>query len=623
MEISKVLQNTAKFFIYLAVVSPLILAGSLFFPFINGKVLLFRISVELAFLFFCLYLLYIKKLPNLKLLKNPIAISVAVFALVFLATSLTGISPHASFWSNFERGEGAFQILHYVTFFFLLISLFNTKVEWRRLLIFAVFISFLVSIYGLGQWIELQIRAPEEMFKYTINTGGRTSGTLGNPSYLTGYLLFNLAFIAWLIFAGGVKKYFKWFLAFLIVFELGIFLTAKTLAAILGLATGFLIITTICALKIYKTSRSAFLSSFLIVIILGSVFYSFSQIDLYKRLQPRLWTWGSAISGIIENPILGWGAENFSQVFDQYHNPNHYGGESWFDRTHNIFLEYLISGGLILLIAFLTMFFFYYKKMFEIEKDWLWPIFFVVPLTYLIQGLTLFDVLPIYVAMFLFLAFFIHYSEDFSYGEWSKEDQSEFNWSITYKSAPFIVFVIFLLYFGNYLPFRKNQLLAYALRANNINEAIERSKNIFAFYSPVGQQEAYESMGRNFVIYLEGAIRDKVKIDPKNTAFLEVMNLNETVFEEIKPRLVGVKDFYLNALWNIAAFRVSGETLYLDKAKVVLDELLIIAPKRIEIIIARLNVAKLERDQEKEMELVNKIDKIRPDILPSLGYIKQ
>ncbi|MEK7115030.1 MAG: O-antigen ligase family protein [Patescibacteria group bacterium] len=622
MNISSILRNVAKFFIYLAVVSPLVLASSLFFPFINGKVLLFRISVELAFLFYILYLLQTKKLPNFKLLKNPIAIAVAVFCLVFLITSLTGISPHSSFWSNFERGEGAFQLLHYVFFFFLALSLFNTKVEWRRLLIFAVFISFLVSMYGLGQWIELQIRQPGETFKYVINTGGRTSGTLGNPSYLTGYLLFHFVFIVWLIFAAGVRKYFKWFLGFLLIFELGIFLTAKTLAAILGLTTGVLIIISLYALKIYKTSRAAYLGSFLIVIILGSLIYSFSQIDLYKRLQPRLWTWGSAVTGIVENPILGWGAESFPQPFDQYHNPNHYGGETWFDRTHNIFLEYLISGGIILLLAFLAIFFFYYKGLFQMERGWLWPAFLVVPLAYLIQGLTLFDVLPIYVALFLFLAFFIHYSESFSFDNQLKENDYDFNWSFIYYSMPFAAFVLFLLYFGNYLPLRKNQLLANALRAKNISEAIDRSKTVFAFYSPIGQQEAYESMGRNFVIFLEGVIREKTKIDPKNTAFLEIMKLNDTIYEEIKPGLVGVKDSYLNALWNWAAFRASGDPSYLNKSKTALDELLQIAPRRMEIILARFDIAQMENDNAKKEELLNLIDKIRPDALEKLGYQK-
>ncbi len=636
MNISNALRNISKFFIYIAIISPLILAQNLFFPFINGKVLLFRISVELALLFFGLYLLQTRKMPNFKLLKNPIAIAVAVFCLVFVATALLGISPHASFWSNFERGEGAFQLLHYVVFFFLTLSIFNSRVEWRRLLIFAAIISFLISIYGFGQWVELQIRPPGESFQYTINTGGRTSGTLGNPSYLTGYLLFNFAFIIWLIFGAGVRKYFKWFLTFLLVFELGVFLTAKTLAAILGLVTASVIIIVLYALKVYKSKFSlyfSYLSSFLIIVILGTLVYSFSQIDLYKRLQPRFWTWGSAVSGIIERPILGWGAENFSQPFDKYHNPNHYGGETWFDRTHNIFLEYLISGGLALLLAFLSIWVAFFYQLWSDrsrsptavgERSWLWPIFLVIPLAYLIQGLTLFDVLPIYVVLFLFLAFFIHYSEGFAFDDWSDRGRTPTavgaQWAWTYYSMPLVALVLFLLYFGNYLPLRKNLLLANALRAGNISEAIDRSKIVFAFYSPIGQQEAYESMGRNFVIYLEGAIQKKVKVDPKNPAFLEIMKLNDTIFEEIKPELSGIKDIYLNALWNVAAFKVSGEHVYLNKAKTTLDELRLVAPNRMEIILARFEMAQAENDNVKKEELLNVIKAIRPDVLRSLGY---
>ena len=100
------------------------------------------------------------------------------------------------------------------------------------------------------------------------------------------------------------------------------------------------------------------------------------------------------------------------------------------------------------------------------------------------------------------------------------------------------------------------------------------------------------------------------------------MKLNDTINEEIKTGLVGVKDSYLNALWNWAAFRASGDPSYLNKSKTALDELLQIAPRRMEIILARFDIAQMENDNAKKEELLNLIDKIRPDALEKLGYQK-
>jgi tetratricopeptide (TPR) repeat protein len=62
-----------------------------------------------------------------------------------------------------------------------------------------------------------------------------------------------------------------------------------------------------------------------------------------------------AWEGVKERPILGWGQENFSYVFNKYYDPALYGAEPWYDRTHNIFLDWLIAGGVLGLVAYLSI----------------------------------------------------------------------------------------------------------------------------------------------------------------------------------------------------------------------------------------------------------------------------
>jgi tetratricopeptide (TPR) repeat protein len=65
--------------------------------------------------------------------------------------------------------------------------------------------------------------------------------------------------------------------------------------------------------------------------------------------------WGMAFQGFKERPILGWGQEGFNFVFNKYFNPGMYDREQWFDRTHNIFLDWLIAGGLFGLLSYLSL----------------------------------------------------------------------------------------------------------------------------------------------------------------------------------------------------------------------------------------------------------------------------
>ena len=67
----------------------------------------------------------------------------------------------------------------------------------------------------------------------------------------------------------------------------------------------------------------------------------------------RFAVWKVALQGVKERPWLGWGQENFSYVFNKYYEPTLYAAEPWYDRTHNIFMDWLIAGGILGLFAYL------------------------------------------------------------------------------------------------------------------------------------------------------------------------------------------------------------------------------------------------------------------------------
>ena len=136
----------------------------------------------------------------------------------------------------------------------------------------------------------------------------------------------------------------------------------------------------------------------------------------FESIKGRLYTWETAFWAIKDRPIFGWGPENFSFAFDKYFNYKHFhpgqGGETWFDRAHSVILDYAASTGIIGLLAYLAVFVLYYFQFFKSEFNnlrslrqlFVSALFFALPFGYLIAGLTLFDVYPIYLMLFSFLA---------------------------------------------------------------------------------------------------------------------------------------------------------------------------------------------------------------------------
>ncbi|MCE9541107.1 tetratricopeptide repeat protein, partial [Candidatus Kaiserbacteria bacterium] len=66
--------------------------------------------------------------------------------------------------------------------------------------------------------------------------------------------------------------------------------------------------------------------------------------------------WSIAWQGVKERPVLGWGQENYALVFDKYYDPRMYAQEPWFDRVHNIVFDWLVAGGFLGLLTYLSIF---------------------------------------------------------------------------------------------------------------------------------------------------------------------------------------------------------------------------------------------------------------------------
>lgn len=399
-------QTISKILIISSFFSVILVYPGLVFPFIVFKYVFFRFIIGAALIAFLMALLSDVQ-PYWERLKNPIVWAVSGFVGWLGVTTLTAYDPKQAFWSNFERGEGFLQILSLYAMFLIAVLLFDKK-DFIRALWTNVVVMALVILYGI-------ISATPYALIPTPLTA-RFFGSLGNPIYFGAYSLFIFGFIAYLW--GESKVWQKWLLGSLGSIYFVFFWLAQARAAFFGLLAGVAVVGTYILFKRFGKKSLLFGAGvfLLFLMILGN----FSQTIQDKKLgllrvfsfdissssvSTRVFTWGAAIQGLVERPFFGWGLENFSYVFDKYYDSRHIfaaaNAETWYDRAHNVYLDYAVAGGLPALVLYIGMFTTAFWQMYKTRFH---PALMFVFTGYLIQGLAGFDVLSIYIPLFFTLA---------------------------------------------------------------------------------------------------------------------------------------------------------------------------------------------------------------------------
>lgn len=349
----------------------LIVSSNLFFPYITGKNLAFRGLVEIAF---ALYIILALRIPTYRPKLSSIFIAFSTFIVVILAADIFGIYPFKSFWSNFERMEGFFTHLHLFVYFIMMSAVFTGEKIWTYFFQTSLGASVIMGLIGVGQ---------------IASDGGRIFSRLGNSTYLGIYMLFNI-FIAGFLLVRVIErngeKVMKWMVgityAAVILFDFYILYNTGTRGAFLGLVVGAFFTSIAFAIwEKHKGLRILGISVLTLVILsVGSlavfkespfikshdILARFSQLATFDKAgleqfattqgKGRFGIWSIAYEGFKERPVLGWGQDNFNYVFNEYYDPNIYDQEQWFDRAHNVFFDWLIAGGILGLLSYLSLF---------------------------------------------------------------------------------------------------------------------------------------------------------------------------------------------------------------------------------------------------------------------------
>jgi tetratricopeptide (TPR) repeat protein len=445
---------------------PLLVSGSMFFPYITGKNFAFRILVEIAL---GSWLVLAAFRPAYRPSFSWILAALSAFVISIGISNTLGPNAFKSFWSNFERMEGWVTLIHLLGLALVMAGVMKTAELWRRFMLTTLLGGAFVAVvgaiakshellvlaalvlYGVGLTIMLirDERLAQQIFAWTLGGifscgifvigswytyiaglagGQRISGTFGNPIYLAVYAAFHVFFAALLLvwyrprgfmrigiyiagalltavmiltatrgttlglFGGAVAGGLCYLLtllsvrarviigsafgiglgvAFAAVVVLlfgdesvsamgyrGLWIALTIMAAAIGAVSALILTyqrknigaTTIAGLLLAGVALAggfALLKDrpFMQEIPIVARFASISLESGTAASRSMIWNMG--IVGFKERPLLGWGQENFSFVFDAFYDPNMYAQEPWFDRVHNIVFDWLIQGGAV------------------------------------------------------------------------------------------------------------------------------------------------------------------------------------------------------------------------------------------------------------------------------------
>ena len=569
--------------------------SGLFFPFITGKNFAFRILVEIAF---ASWLLLAIKDAKYRPKKSLLLGAYAVFMFIILVADIFGVDPRNSFLSNFERMEGFVGHIHLFAYFVVLTSFLHTLTDWHKLM--KVFVASNVLVLGYG---FLQLLGSPSFFlakmapglAKSINAGfpihmsaDRIDSTIGNSAYFAIYCLF-FAFISALLYYYAKGKGEKIAYAVIGVLNvLGIFYsgTRGTMAALL---IGAIISLAIIAYKEKGHLRKVFGVSLAIVLILASSLFVFKDSDFIKNtpvlsrfsgaslsgaLTVRSTIWKMSYEGWLQHPILGYGQDNFSYIFPRFYDAKTmWGQEPWFDRSHDVFFDWLVAGGILGLLSYLSLFaialYMMWKKDSKInlrEK----AILTGALAGYFLHNIFVFDNLTSYILFFTilaYIAFHLHTDDKIMLGK------KNFGDGAMIFDPLIIALLVIALYYVNYLPHKANTLMINALdvkRASqtmSLDKVMDNQKKDFEEainLDTIGKQEAIEQLfqiSSTMVQIVQSKLPEnmsKAESDAIINSTRNLVSFAKTKSQEVQPefaenvRVLDIMGMFYNTIGDIA-----------------------------------------------------------------------
>ena len=362
MNTVRLLLVTIKILICLVFVLPLVVSPQTIFPFVVGKAIYSRILIEIIFglwvIILCIDSRYRPKLSF-------IYIALLLYIAIVFITSIYGASFIRSFWSNYERMQGIYDLIHWVGFILVIVSVNKNWKDYQSLLIINSIVSIVVCLGAILNNFDI----------FVLNIAKGTQFTTGNVSYLAQYCTTSIFLACLLIIKLEYKQHTKWInslCAVFIVLNLITLWIAASRASYLSLFVSLFVLTSVY-LFLARTTIAKFIVysifgllifGMLITIIIFKTEYQFNDIviadtkinaDMFNNTfdkirnvgdranQQRIVAIDASVKSFYDKPFVGWGYENYLIAWGRYVDTDL---SETFDTPHNKLLEVLVVSGM-------------------------------------------------------------------------------------------------------------------------------------------------------------------------------------------------------------------------------------------------------------------------------------
>ena len=305
--------------------------------------------------------------------RSPLLAVLGLGAGVALLAAAAGVDPGRSLWSSYERMQGVVDLLHWLAFFTVLVSVLRTARAWRRVLALNLAAGTALVLLVIARSLDVDVPFWGDLPEHRRRFGG----PLGNPVVLGAYLSVNavmaLGFAAAAARgrdAGGGAPAGAW--AAVSALQLWGLALAGSAGAFAGLLAGLVVAGAGLAL-LARRRRAVWVAAGALAVAVGGGLAVLGAggavaewvhrpgVQLLDKLDPahptvqgRLAAWRMSLAGLAERPLLGWGPENFDAVFGRF--ATGYGAAmEAHDRPHGTVFEAMATTGAAGLAAWLAL----------------------------------------------------------------------------------------------------------------------------------------------------------------------------------------------------------------------------------------------------------------------------
>lgn len=393
--------------LYAVLLTPLVFYQQLMHPLITVKAIFFQFIIQIiGAVYLSLCLAYPEYRPRF----TPLSSAVLFFLAALGLSAVFGMNPARSFWSTPERLTGIFFLIHCVILFFILTGM-RGYFSWFTYFLFSVCVSFLVGLFPL-----IQLIAPSIFFDAATDN---LKGTLGNPIFLAAYLLFHVVIAGWIarIYYTRKSRLLGALFAGIAAFDAFALVLTQTRGALVAL----FVVGTIASLHIFTRrlfsarARYGLMALWILCALAGAGIFLTRQAPVWDAMPvisrftaehwgvaPRFIAWTASFKAFLDRPVFGWGWENFYYALNAHYDPVFLRqgiGETFFDKPHNILIEFLATTGVIGFVAYMVLI---GMALWAARRH---PWMLAVLGLYVVQNMFAFDTVTSYIMFFIVLAY--------------------------------------------------------------------------------------------------------------------------------------------------------------------------------------------------------------------------